>query len=79
MDIKKLIEDAYPTSEGVKSVTYGDYIKVIRNGSISYFIKEGDDIIHLNGFENKRYTKDSIHNGKFTSIFREIQLNKIGI
>ena len=78
-DLKKSLQELYPDSSGVSKVSYGNYIKVIRNGNVSYFIKDGDDIILLNGNENRRYKKDSIHNQNFTSLFREINLDKLGI
>ena len=62
-----------------ESVSSGDYIKVIRNGNTSYFLKDGDNIIHLNGEGSRKFKKDDQHNRKFKTLFRLINLNKLGI
>ena len=78
MNLKTSLEELYPTSI-TESVSYGNYIKVIRNGNVSYFLKDGDNIIHLNGEGPRIFKKDDTHNRKFTTLFRLINLNKLGI
>jgi hypothetical protein len=78
MDLKTSLEELYPTSI-TESVSSGDYIKVVRNGNTSYFIKDGDNIIQLNADGSRKFKKYDQHNRKFTTLFRLINLNKLGI
>lgn len=78
MNLKQSLEELYPTSI-TESVSSGDYIKVVRNGNTSYFLKDGDNIIQLNGDGSRKFKKGDQHNRKFTTLFRLINLNKLGI
>jgi hypothetical protein len=65
MNLKSSLEELYPTSI-TESVSSGDYIKVVRNGNTSYFLKDGDNIIQLNGdLENLK---------RMTNIIESLQL-----
>ena len=78
MNLISSLEELYPTSI-TESVSSGDYIKVVRNGNTSYFLKDGDNIIQLNGDGSRKFKKGDQHNRKFTTLFRLINLNKLGI
>ena len=80
MDLSKLLIEHYPTS-GIK-VGSCDVVKTIKlsKGDINiYYIIDGDKLIVLNNEMGKSYGKNSEHYKKFTSIFREIKLNELGI
>ena len=80
MDLAEILSEHYPTSD-IK-VGSCDVVKTIKlsKGDINiYYILDGDKLIVLNNEMGKSYGKNSDHYKKFTSIFREIKLNELGI
>ena len=77
MNLKSSLEELYPTSI-TESVSSGDYIKVVRNGNTSYFLKDGDNI-KINGFLNVLKKNLSIYYNMTTTNNKILKLLKLAI
>ena len=76
-ELKQNLEDLYPGTI-IRSATIGEYyIKVVRDGSETYFIKDGGSVICLNGSGALNFQNGNVNNTKFSALFRDIILDKL--